>query len=278
MMEKHFLDTSVLRPILTSPQKVKEYYKTALPGEKYVCDYVKMEFLRGYICSCISFYFLLAMPQYANFGEALHVWSNRFQIRDHKNIENMIVNLLTVKNCLDDKRRSLRALADYIRRLIGKLNNQFRKIGNDSTYCSKSKFKLTFEPESMNDHFKEFQDQLKDNEQYKQCKINHFIKTVHKSDIEIIIKKAEKASGTAKKKGFDKIVQNLKDLSEKDITCAYCSKLGDAVIALLADEKMRLEHTDNSFEYLCPILKKKHQRHPIDTKIMGAAPPVTPAP
>lgn len=90
MRIKHNLDTSVLRPLLTSPHKVKEYYRKELSGSKYITDYVRMEFLRGYIKSCIDFYFLLAMPQYTSFSEVLSVWSNKFAIREHKNIEDYI--------------------------------------------------------------------------------------------------------------------------------------------------------------------------------------------
>lgn len=270
MKEKHFLDTSVLRPIFTSPPKVKEYYASALKGEKYTCEYVKMEFLRGYIQSSIDFYFLLAMPQYNSFSDALHVWSNLFSIRKHKNIEIMIANLLKFNECLDNKVRSLRILADYIRRLIGKLHLSLKNIGNDNTYCIKGKLKLQFNPAELDESLRSFVNILKDNKQYKNCKINEFIKQKHKSDIEGIIEKADKINELGNKEGFNKIVESLKSLGEKDITCAYCSKIGDAIIALLSDANWSLEHTDNSFNYLCEILNKKHSIHPYDKTIMDS--------
>jgi hypothetical protein len=188
MKEKHFLDTSVVRPLMTSPKKVKNYYTDKLKGEKYICDYVKMEFFRGYIKSLIDFYFLLAMPQYNSFSDVLHVWSNKFQIREHKNIEIMIANLLEFKGCLDNKEKSLKVIADYIRRLIGKLNNKFKMIGNDNTYCAKGKTKFIFNPFSLDESLRNFFDVIKDNEQYKKCQINNFIYKKQKENIRRVLK------------------------------------------------------------------------------------------
>ena len=256
MKEKHFLDTSVVRPLLTSPKKVKQYYSDKLKGDKYICDYIKMEFYRGYIKSSIDFYFLLAMPQYNTFSEALHVWSNKFQIREHKNIEIMIANLFEFRRCLNNKEECLRALADYTRRLIGKLNTNFKMIGDDNTYCAKGKSKLDFAPVSLNECLRKFFDVIKDNEQYKKCKIYEFVNKKQRENIELIIENKDKLRDLGDKKGFDKIIKAIEELKSKEITCSYCSKLGDAIISILSNIDMNLEHTDYSFNYLCEILKK----------------------
>lgn len=270
MKEKHFLDTSVLRPILSSPPKVKAYYKSVLKGEKYTSEYVNMEFLRGYINSAIEFYFLLAMPQYESFSDVLHIWSSKFQIREHKNIEIMIASLLKHNNCLDNKEKSLKVLADYIRRLVGKLQNTFKNIGNDSTYCPKGKLRISSNYHKLIETLHSFHDTLCDNEQYRNCKINEFIKQKNKASIERIIGNVGVTNGK-NKAGFNKLVSNLKSVEEtKDITCAYCAKLGDAIIAILSIDDWSLEHTDYSFNYLCKILGKKHRIHPYDKKIMDS--------
>lgn len=272
MNEKHFLDTSVLRPILTSSPKVKKYYNSALKGGKYTCEYINMEFLTGYIRSTIEFYFLLAMPQYGSFAEALYVWTHRFGERKHKNIETMIANLLESGECVDDKQKSLRILADYIRRLIGKLYNSFKRIGNDNTYCTKGKLKLQFDPVKLDETLRSFVDRISDKEQYENCNINRFVKQINKNDIAEIIKKAHEISVPRDRKGFDKIIKNLKPLineDNKEITCFHCAKIGDAIIALLSNPSWCLEHTDYSFNYLCDILGKRHSIHPYDVKIMA---------
>lgn len=273
MKEKHFIDTSVLRPILISPPGVKEYYKSKLSGDKYICDYVNMEFLRGYIKSAINFYLLLSMSQYDSFSAALNVWANKFEIRKVKNIQQMVSNLIEANECFDDKEKSKRVLADYIRRLIGKLHTGFKKIEHDSTYCTKGKIDLNYDPKNIKECFLSFEEALSDNNQYKQCNISDFIKDQYRKEIHEIVEKADDVSGShsRNKDGFNKIVEKLKELSEKKngITCAFCANLGDVVISLLSDPEWTLEHTDYSFDHLCEILNKKHRRHPNDTKIIN---------
>jgi hypothetical protein len=71
--------------------------------------------------------------------------------------------------------------------------------------------------------------------------------------------------------GFVKIAESLKkviDNGEKTCTCKLCEKVGDAVIALDIPDGMQLEHTDNSFDYLCPVIQKIHRKHPSETKVI----------
>lgn len=271
-MEKHFIDTSVLRPILISHPKVKRYYKSKLRGDKYICEYVSMEFLRGYIKSVVGFYLLLNMPQYENFSDALYVWSNKFAIREHKNIEIMLSNLFEENKCGNDKEKSKRILADYIRRLIGKLNTGFKKIDHDNISCAKGRIELNYDPKNIDKCFRVFYEALSNNGWHKECKINDIVRMYEKEIFEII-KKADEisASHSGNKKGFERIVEKLKELSEKEkmITCAFCATLGDVVIVLLSETKWILEHTDYSFNYLCEILDKNHRCHPNDTKIIN---------
>lgn len=175
-MSKSFLDTSVLRPLLTSSKRVKKYYEATLHDKRYYCAYIRMEFLRGYISSCIDFYFLLSMPQYETFSDALLVWSNRFQVRSHKNMEIMLANIISYRNLSDDKEGSRRAIADYIRRLVGKLHLLCKDIGQDSTHCPKGILKIDFNPEEIEDSLRDFQTKIKDKNAYLNCRINYFVK------------------------------------------------------------------------------------------------------
>ncbi|MDZ7966366.1 MAG: hypothetical protein RM368_15540 [Nostoc sp. DedSLP03] len=42
----------------------------------------------------------------------------------------------------------------------------------------------------------------------------------------------------------------------------------DVVIALNAPQNMQLEHTDNSFDYLCPSINQPHYKHPSENQIV----------
>ena len=51
-------------------------------------------------------------------------------------------------------------------------------------------------------------------------------------------------------------------MGERACDCKRCEKIGDAIIALDAPRDLRLEHTDSSFDYLCPSIKQPHYKHP----------------
>lgn len=268
--KNHFLDTSVFRVLLVSPKKVKDYYNKELINEIYVCDYVRMEFLRGYIKTCIDFFFLLSMPQYESFSEAFHVWTHKFQIREHKNLEAMVANLISSNKCSDDKEKMLNYLAEYIRRLISKSFLKYKKVGNDNTYCIKGRKKLVFDPKNPKKYFTDYLELLKDNNLSKSCSIEKFLKEKEANNIDKLFENKE-LNLVSKKDGFDKLINELSKLKEKKkISCAYCSRMGDSIIALINKNNIewRLEHTDNSFDYLCNILKIDHKSHPYDVEIM----------
>jgi ADP-heptose:LPS heptosyltransferase len=57
-------------------------------------------------------------------------------------------------------------------------------------------------------------------------------------------------------------------VGEKACDCKRCEKIGDAVIALNAPRNLRLEHTDSSFDYLCPSIKQPHCKHSSETQVV----------
>ncbi|MEQ8957151.1 MAG: hypothetical protein RLP02_04380 [Coleofasciculus sp. C2-GNP5-27] len=55
---------------------------------------------------------------------------------------------------------------------------------------------------------------------------------------------------------------------QMEIKRSYLMKIGDAVIALNAPRQMQLEHTDNSFDYLCPPIEQPHNKHPSENQVL----------
>ena len=45
-------------------------------------------------------------------------------------------------------------------------------------------------------------------------------------------------------------------------------EIGDAIIALDAPRDMQLEHTDHSFDHLCPPIGQPHRKHPSEQHIV----------
>lgn len=72
VQKKHFLDTTVLRPMLLGVEQYRKYFKTQFNNDHlYVSKYVQMEFKRSYICSILDFYFHLNNPRINTIGDAV---------------------------------------------------------------------------------------------------------------------------------------------------------------------------------------------------------------
>lgn len=96
------------------------------------------------------------------------------------------------------------------------------------------------------------------------CQIDDFLLNQYRSEVEKLIQTAENMPRNTNTRGFLNIVNNLKEILATGATacdCRRCEKIGDVVIALNAPRKMQLEHTDISFNYLCPPINQPHYKH-----------------
>src|SRR5579859_6958589 len=113
---KHFLDSSVARPILLGTHGFKQYFKTQFGNNPaYASAYVQMEIRRSYLRNIINFYFVLNLPTINTFGDALKLWSNRFKSSENKAVLQLAGELADAQH-IDrtrprDKLAALRALA-----------------------------------------------------------------------------------------------------------------------------------------------------------------------
>lgn len=265
---KHFLDTSVLRPLISSTKKYKKYYKEELSGTMYICDYIYMEFIKSFIRPIINFSFLLSCPNIETLGDAYHLWSHKFNTREIKVMMNFIADLLNNrnvdKNKLSDKENIEKVLFyidDYIQRILLFIPYKFKNTGNDNTRCTKVNFVKEINYENLKDSLKDFNEKFNDKNNFKECNVYNMMLNKKKNIIDNIMQNGDLKILNSDPKGFIKIVKEIKNISEK-ISCAKCSKLGDLIIAILCPSDMRLEHTDYSFDYLMSILEKTHKRHP----------------
>ena len=257
---------------MISSRLVKKHYNDTLTGKKYLCDYVVMEFLRGYIKNVVEFYLVLTVPSIESVDEALDFWSNNFKSRSLKDILKMMSNLLQTHSCINDKLKAKRVIAEYVRTMTGKLNNSFVRIGDDNTYCEKSKVVIDYNPEDLDETMRHYHESLVDKKHANHCHVNVFFKDKHLIETNKIV---NESSGYAfatnsSRDGYDRLVEALADFMSKNkaMTCASCTAIGDVAISLLSKKDWLLEHSDYSFDYLCEILGKNHRLHPNDAVII----------
>lgn len=230
-----------------------------------------MEFVRAFIVHIIDYYFVLGMPQIATIADANILWSNEFRPRRLKAILMFVVQVFGGRE-LDfespqAKPQALALLADYIRRLLSKIGS-FENPG-DGTACARPSAMRAYDPSNASDSLREYLDQFMDTAGTRhECAIGRFISKTFADEVRDLLNKSPPALQSPRE-GYNRIIQELRVANESPerISCHSCEKIGDAVIALAMPMRMRLEHTDYSFDYLMEILKKSHYRHPSDSQL-----------
>lgn len=278
--EKHFLDTSVARPMLVGTSRYKAYFAEEFGEEPcYISKYVQMEFKRSYLRNMIAFYFILHLDTIPTIGDAMIFWSNRFKPSELKATHQMIGNLLNSHRFNwenpRDKQKALNVLGLYIKRLEMKLRRKFKDIGINSTRCARAKVVFKVDIENMADGFRKFVEDFDNVQECREsCNVDDFLINRHGKQVHSYVKDAAPLPKNQANRGFKNIAQNLDDIFQKcptACTCKMCEKVGDAIIALETPRDMRLEHTDNSFNHLCPPLGLNHKQHPSELKIVQSS-------
>src|SRR6202035_4174148 len=110
--EKHFLDTSVARPLLLASAEYRQYLANQFPVDsRYISIYVQMEIRRSFIRAIVSFCGLLEIPSIHSIDDALNLWSNQFKQSRLKAVIHLIAQIVHTHS-LDfanpaDKRKAL---------------------------------------------------------------------------------------------------------------------------------------------------------------------------
>lgn len=280
--EKHFLDTSVARSFLLGSGNYRDYFKKQLGTERlYISSFVLMEFKRSYICQILNFYFLLHMPNVQTIGDAIQVWSNKFKSSELKAVLQLISQLLSLRtldfNEIRDKQKALRAIGQYVKRVEMKARRLFINIGKNETRCTRATLALKYQDQvDFTESFRIFLYNFNETGECSvKCRVNHFFINRNKIYIESFAKHSSQLSNpkSAENKGIVNISEKLKSAMQGKLafSCKLCEEIGDAVIALEAPRDMRLEHTDYSFDHLCPIIGQPHYRHPSESAVIKNA-------
>lgn len=264
---KHFLDTSIIRLIFLGTKTYKDYLNTQFNNKKcYISNYIQMEFRRSYLYNIINFYFLLNFPDIKNINEALQVWSHDFSKSKLKALIQFISDQKLDFNDIQDKQKAKYSICRYIKRLNIKLKRNFKNVGRDSCKCQRGKIDILVSLKNMDEGLNNFIQEF-DNivECTNKCHIVDFIFTRFRTEIDEFINNVGDIKKDKNSEGYEKLIENLRKIKNKDpskLNCNACQRIGDVIIALDTPGEMRIEHTDYSFDYLCPVIKQPHNRHP----------------
>jgi hypothetical protein len=235
-----------------------------------------MEIKRSYLRNIIAFYFVLKLPTIRTYGEALAFWSNKFKSSELKAVLQLAGELAkSHKIGLDrprDKPAALVALAAYIKRVDLKLRKKFKNTSKDSARCARAAIALHAPSTNVEEGFEQFMEKFEDVQSCRAaCRIDRFFLDRYKKEVQSYLDLASTLPDNSETQGFLRIAEQLTEIRKTSgsvCSCKQCERIGDAVVALDAERVMQLEHTDHSFDYLCPAIKQPHLKHPSEVAVV----------
>lgn len=275
---KSFLDTSVLRPLLTGTKYYKEYLNSTFGTNRvYLNQYVLMEFRRSLYLDLLTLYTVLNNPTISTLGDAYNHLSNAYGrtpgtlLQTIGSLQPFFQNQRIDFSKPEHKQSARIAIAKYLKRLEAKLVEK-SDTGNDRTHCGRA-LKPNFDKQSDDDALEDFFSKFNDvNTCRSKCSIDAFVIQTFKSRVEKIVTESNQITQSSQNKSFRDIAQSLKSILDRNganCTCHKCASIGDAVIALSCPEDMILEHTDNSFNGLCRALNTYHRHLDSDSSVLN---------
>ena len=280
-MNRHFLDSSVVQPMLLGTKAYQNYLaEQFVDGKIYISKYVQMEVKRSCIVPMIDFYFVLDMPSIQSIGDAMSMWSNKFSGREIKAVLRLMAKIIDTHNLRvsesRDKPIALRRLGSVIKRIEAELRRKFLDIGVNTTRCTRAQISFVDTEgglQSLADQLRDFITRFGDVDACRnQCRIDDFLLDRFQQQVKQAISQAESLSNrkSSQNKGFVEISNNLNKIveqGERACSCRMCGSIGDAVITFETPRNMRLDHTDYAFDQLCTIVNQPHYRHLSESEI-----------
>jgi hypothetical protein len=234
---------------------IAEYRKGS---ELVISNFVRGEFIRGFISSLIEVYFCIKDEKSLHDGFAAYCATSSHQPRK---IINHVISLsgwLMRQEDQGDLSTSLRRLGEYIKRMIIELDYTFPKRCRDKLCCDFGVMSMPSESFSENQlvDFYEELSAVTESPNCKQCGFREEIRSDVRHTKLFSDSSAERLSSF---QGYIKQVSWMKSALASKMpqpSCNYCQKLGDTIIALSAPKDSYLLTGDaNSYPALCEILE-----------------------
>jgi len=247
-LEKIFLETSAQISRMSSNPKGDKVRRLTLTHRLYSSYFVLYEFKTSLLRSLIEFYYIVKIDGPA---KALAIWSDKFSIRDQKNIVLLQSFLLQVNDSISGSNT-----LDYLSKIeaiIFQLINNFDidLVGMIGDFGSDEIVKAPILTSVDYDSFiKSYKD--------RPCIPMDGFWRNHKEQLQTLVNAKKEMSASS---GLKKILSHLEKI-DSDIQNAnkhHTNKaVGDSVIVVDIPKSMKLASFDHSFGVLCPLLGKEY--------------------
>ncbi len=235
----------------STPNHCEHFKQETSDGDLYTSFYVRMEFIRRWICEAARLAFSVA--HFSSVEGALYYLEQDFRPRQNKAIIATISAFLQQIGPL----RSVRAISEECASLAIRWLELFdivfsRKTANT---CGCKIGGLTPDVDfntllsDLNEYYKLFLTPVTD------CPVNRFLQLDKKNGRSVPLLNDASAKSLP-------VVETLVKYSDEGawIACEQCARIGDAVIALEQPGSWTLVHVDKAFDNLCTTLKRNHKK------------------
>jgi hypothetical protein len=250
---KFLVETSAVLPAIgqSTPKHLQAFRDQLDGGALYTSVYIRMEFVRRWICDIIRI--SLRVAQCSTIDHALTLLSQSFSPREVKADLVAIGSWLRRIGAIQNGNTQLAAkqLGELAVSWIDTFDDVFSSRINNVSKCKVGGRPLDVAFDSLLDSLHEFYEGFQ--EPVTDCEVNSFLQI-------------SKDNGRAGKLLQDAAVaampvgKQLHKLLEESafITCKECARIGDVVIAMEQPASLCLVHTDSAFNELCRVRDRPH--------------------
>jgi hypothetical protein len=260
--KKFFADTTVVYYVLHGHSLQKEAVRDAVrDGMIAVSNFVKGEYIRGYVIGLIDLY--SAIKEEQSVEDGIHLFLADMGHHPRK-VANALQSTTTWLCGFEDwpvVDKTLRRLGEYIRGCLSRFDLHFLTRSRDQLNCEIGILSFpqeTYDETHLFNFYREFE-QVTDGPTCSQCDFRQDQQTrLIAAGIDLYSPAQQVAH--AKHEGYVKQAKNIDKAVRSKMTspsCWYCDRLGDTIIALAApDEAVILTGDAASFPALAAILGK----------------------
>lgn len=251
--KKFLVETSAVRPAMgQSTRKHCEHFRQEVEGgDLYTSYYVRMEFIRRWVCEAARVAFTVA--HFSNVEEALYYLEQEFSQRKNKAVIATIAAFLQQVGPLASSQAAAEECAGLALRWLALFDATFPSKTQNTCGCRIGGMNPDVDYNNLiadlNTFYKSFSTPVAD------CPVNKFLHLGKPRGRSAPLLSDEASRSVP-------VVETLAKYAENEtwVTCTECVRIGDAVIALEQPASWTLVHTDDSFNKLCPPVNRNHKQ------------------
>lgn len=241
---KYLIETSAVRAAVgpTTTRQREHFEEVVDDGTLFTSVYIRMEFIRRWICTCI--YAALVVAQCRSVSEALIILEQDFSSRNVKADLAVISEHLTRLGVLQDQQSASEELGRTAVEWLRRFDKVFRSRITNKSNCKRGGRELDVDFNTLLSDLHRFYESFVD--PVTDCEINRFLN----------LSNANSEASKLLNSVTDREVPSCKHLrkyqqSKKWITCKECERIGDSAISLELSRSWHLIYLDGAFNHLC---------------------------